>query len=201
MASVTTVRDAPKPDLKLQGTRTSARLPARNGRWSGYRRLLEARMKELFREPVVVFWLVGFPVLMTVILGTAFRNKSPDVSHVVVSARSIADLTVPLLRASHRSWHISLEVKPEAEAQRDFRLGRYDLIITQQDNNSFQFQYDPTRLESVLANLVVQDAMQRSAGRPDTIQISTLSATQPGSRYIDFVVPGLLGMNLMSAGL
>ena len=51
-----------------------------NGRWAGYRALLGARMKELWREPEVIFWVFVFPLLLALGLGIAFRNKPADVT-------------------------------------------------------------------------------------------------------------------------
>src|ERR1700681_3135631 len=61
-----------------------ARPPRRNGRWSGYRHLLMARMLELKREPEVVFWVFVFPLLLALGLGIAFRNKPGDAASVAI---------------------------------------------------------------------------------------------------------------------
>src|SRR3981189_846180 len=66
---------------KLAQTSRPAR---RNGRWSGYRHLLWARILELKREPEVVFWVFIFPLLLAAGLGIAFRNKPADNTSVVV---------------------------------------------------------------------------------------------------------------------
>src|ERR1700674_2685860 len=70
---------------KLDQARITA--PIRhNGRWSGYRHLLWARIIELKREPEVVFWVFIFPLLLAGGLGIAFRNKPADITSVVVIA-------------------------------------------------------------------------------------------------------------------
>jgi ABC-type multidrug transport system permease subunit len=63
------------------------------------------------------------------------------------------------------------------------------------------FLLDPTRSESVLARQQVDDLLQRAAGRRDPIATRDEHLTEPGARYIDFLVPGLLGMNLMGSGM
>jgi ABC-type multidrug transport system permease subunit len=63
------------------------------------------------------------------------------------------------------------------------------------------YWYDPTRPESRLARLAVDDALQRGAGRTDPHATADRAMTEKGSRYIDFLVPGLLGMNLMGTGM
>jgi len=47
----------------------------------------------------------------------------------------------------------------------------------------------------------VDDALQAAAGRKDAVATSAVASSEPGSRYIDFLIPGLLGMNLMNSGM
>ena len=37
--------------------------------------LILARLREFYREPEIIFWVYGFPILIVVALGIAFRNK------------------------------------------------------------------------------------------------------------------------------
>lgn len=66
---------------------------------------------------------------------------------------------------------------------------------------SFSYRYDPTRADSRQARMTVDDALQRALGRTDVASASDETFTEPGGRYIDFLIPGLLGMNLMGSGL
>src|SRR5262249_11775965 len=52
-----------------------------------------------------------------------------------------------------------------------------------------------------LARTRVDDALQREAGRKDPLPITQKKLSEPGGRYIDFLIPGLLGMSLMGGGL
>ena len=65
----------------------------------------------------------------------------------------------------------------------------------------FDFFYDPSRPDSVLARNAVDDALERAAGRKDLAEVTEHPFNEPGGRYIDFLVPGLLGMSLMGGGL
>jgi ABC-2 type transport system permease protein len=179
----------------------STAAPPRNGRWSGFSHLLTARLLELKREPEVIFWVFGFPVLLALGLGIAFRNKSADVTPVAIVAGPGADHAVSLLQQSSRSSSIQAAVVTEAEALQGFRLGKYDLVIVPDGKGSFEYRYDPSRTESVLSRAEVDDALQNAAGRKDPLPTSAVASTQPGSRYIDFLIPGLLGMNLMNSGM
>ena len=176
-------------------------LPRRNGRWAGYLHLLMARMLELKREPEVVFWVFVFPLLLATGLGIAFRNKPGDVISVAIVAGQGSQEAGRLLQdsAQHGSFKVSL-VDGES-ARKGFRLGKYDLVIEPGKPGSLQYLYDPARPESTLARSEVNDAVQAAAGRKDVIATSLITSSEPGSRYIDFVIPGLLGMNLMNSGM
>lgn len=173
----------------------------RNGRWSGYLHLLGARMLELKREPEVVFWVFVFPLLLATGLGIAFRNKPADASSVVIVAGAGAEETEALLQRSAQHTSFKIDVQDEQAARRGFRLGKYDLVIEPDGNGKLQYRYDPARPESVLAKAEVDNALQTSAGRKDIIATTIATSSEPGSRYIDFLIPGLLGMNLMNSGM
>ncbi len=173
----------------------------RNGRWSGYRHLLKARLLELKREPEVVFWVFVFPILLALGLGIAFRNKPGDaVSVAIVSGAGSQDAEALLTRSPQHEM-FKMQILDDAEAQKGFRLGKFDLVIAPDGKGAFQYRYDPARPESVLAKAEVNEALQASAGRKDAVATTSQVSSEPGSRYIDFLIPGLLGMNLMNSGL
>src|SRR5438552_14757612 len=97
-----------------------------NGRWSGYSHLLIARMKELYREPEVVFWVFVFPLLLALGLGIAFRNKPAEVSRVVVVAGPGAGRALEMFKSPPEGSFIQTEARPATEAFNQFRLGKYD---------------------------------------------------------------------------
>src|SRR5450631_505899 len=178
---------------------TPRALPRRNGRWSGYSHLLMARMLELKREPEVVFWVFVFPLLLALGLGIAFRNKPADAASVAIVAGTGSQDAESLLARSPE--HFKIQVLSPDDARKGFRLGKFDLVIEPNPAGGFEYRYDPARPESVLARAEVNDALQSAAGRKDIVTTSTVTSSEPGSRYIDFLIPGLLGMNLMNSGL
>jgi len=175
--------------------------PRPNGRWSGYAHLLMARMKELAREPEVVFWVFGFPLLLALGLGIAFRNKPADVTSVAIVAGPEAQDVVNLIQASPQRSSIRAEVLNAAQAHQGFRLGKYDLVVESGGRGGFQYLYDPSRPESVLSRSEVDDALQTAAGRKNPLPTAVVVSSEPGSRYIDFLIPGLIGMNVMNAAM
>ena len=173
----------------------------RNGRWSGFTHILMARMKELKREPEVVFWVFVFPLLLAAGLGIAFRNKPADATSVAIIEGPGAENTLNLLQGSSRKSGIHADRVDEAVAMKGLRLGKYDLVVKSGDGGGIEYFYDPARPESVLSHAEVDDALQIAAGRKDPLTTSTVTSSEPGSRYIDFLIPGLIGMNLMNSGM
>lgn len=176
-------------------------LPRRNGRWSGYNHLLRARLLELKREPEVVFWVFVFPLLLALGLGIAFRNKPADAASIVIVEGPGSGDAQALLARSPQHELFKIQVLPTDEAQKAFRLGKFDLVIEADGKGGFEYRYDPARPESVLAKSEANDALQSAAGRKDVVETKAVTSSEPGSRYIDFLIPGLLGMNLMNSGM
>ncbi len=198
-----------KTELEQPLTNASSR---RNGRWSGYRHLLWVRIIELRREPEVVFWVFVFPVLLAAGLGLAFRDKPAGITWVAVIDGTGAQKTLAMLQNSSernssdrhstkKDSAIRATVLPRDAALKAFHFGKYDLAVDANPDGSYTYYYDPARPESVLAHVEVDAALQSAAGRKDALATSAQSSSEPGSRYIDFLIPGLLGMNLMNSGL
>jgi ABC-2 type transport system permease protein len=173
----------------------------RNGRWAGYSHLLMARMLELKREPEVVFWVFIFPLLLALGLGIAFRNKPGEAARVAIVSGEEAGHVVSLLRtpADHAVFHT--QIVDLSAAKNGLRLGKYDLVIEPPAEGHVTYDFDPARPESVLARDEVDHALQSALGRKDIFIAHSAASSEPGSRYIDFLIPGLLGMNLMNSGM
>lgn len=160
-----------------------------------------ARMLELKREPEVVFWVFVFPLLLAVGLGIAFREKPAGASPVAIVAGPGSEQAESFLQQAPQHALFKVELQDEAGARKGFRLGKYDLVIEPNPSGGVTYLYDPARPESLLARSEVDAALQAAAGRKDVIATNEVVSSEPGSRYIDFLIPGLLGMNLMNSGM
>src|SRR3954467_13581340 len=101
--------------------------PLKTSRWSGYRHLLDARLKELRREPEVVFWIFIFPLLLALGLGIAFRDKPAETSRVAIESSPGATHALELLNNAPDRAAIHAEILPPSEAENAFRFGKFDL--------------------------------------------------------------------------
>ena len=188
-------------EIPLKTSAPTPQPPRRNGRWSGYSHLLMARMLELKREPEVVFWVFVFPLLLALGLGIAFRNKPGDAVSVAIVRSTGSEQAQALLARSPQHEMFKIQVLDTEDARKGFRLGKFDLVIEPDGKGGFTYRYDPARPESVLAKAQTNEALQAAAGRKDAVLTNTVTSSEPGSRYIDFLIPGLLGMNLMNSGM
>lgn len=162
--------------------------------------LTATRVREFLREKEAVFWVFVFPVLMTFALGIAFRNTAPDKTPVAIEASATDSRANEIAGVLSQSTEVTAMVLTPDEAARALRSGKVSIVVKPQ-NDTFEYRFDPTRPESRAARLLVDDVLQRGKGRTDVAQVAEQKVTEPGARYVDFLVPGLIGMNMMGSGL
>ena len=159
--------------------------------------LMRARL--FYREPAAMFWTFGFPMLLSVALGIAFRNQKPQPVHVAIEANANAAHIEEILKPSADVYAGVFE--SQQAAHEALRLGQIAVIVDCDSSVHCTYIFDPSRPESRLARLIVDNAIERGSGRTDQIVSTDELVTESGSRYIDFLIPGLVGIGLMSSGL
>jgi ABC-2 type transport system permease protein len=172
------------------------RRPGERRRSSPLLELTLCRGREFLREPEAVFWVFLFPALLAVALGFAFREKGPEKIPVGVVAAPGAARAAAVLA---RSPVLLAKTYPAAAGHEALRTGRISLLVD--PGPPVVFRFDETRPDSRIARLEAADVIERAAGRTDVVPVRAERVTEKGSRYIDFLVPGLLGMNLMGTGI
>lgn len=166
--------------------------------------LLMLRLRMYYREPEALFWTYGFPIILTVSLGLAFRSRPPEQTDVAVEQGPASTRIVEMLESFGDGETFDVEVCDPAGCKDRLARGESAVVVSLTEGDAdaeYTFTFDPMRPESRHARLHVDDALQRAAGRADPINTADAEVTEPGSRYVDFLVPGLLGMNLMGSGL
>jgi ABC-2 type transport system permease protein len=158
--------------------------------------LAVTRTKEFVRESEALFWVFGFPLILALALGFAFREKPPDRVPVAVVAGPNAQQRLVALQ---KSPVLLPSIMSESEAGDALRRGKVSLLIEGADTVLFRF--DATRPDAQSARREADDALQIAAGRRDIIVTREERVHEQGARYIDFLIPGLLGMNLMGTGM
>ena len=155
--------------------------------------LTMARFRLFLREPEAVFWIFVFPILLAFGLGIAFRNRPADVLPVAAT-------TEKLTQALASEKRLNAKTLDEAEGTRELAIGTIQLLAIQMPQG-VTYKYDDTNPDARVARLLADRAVQAAAGQKDAVSEQNQFVHETGSRYIDFVVPGLLGMNLMGSAI
>lgn len=183
----------------LEGKVEDARAEGSDQRYSSLLELFKVRLREFLREPEAMFWTFGFPLLLAAGLGIAFRSRPPEVVNVAVLASAPAAESVAAELDRHAS--VNSQLLGDSAAARALRTARVALVVVPDAAGRVEYRYDPDRAEARSARWIVDDALQREAGRSDALEIRESTISERGSRYIDFFIPGLLGLNLMGSGI
>jgi ABC-2 type transport system permease protein len=149
------------------------------------------RIREFTREPEAVFWAVFFPILLTAGLGIAFRSRPVDAVTVVTSDASIA-------QALGREPGLAVQHLDDETARAVLRTGKAALLAAAGRDGTVVYRYDDTNPDGRTARMLADRAIQRAAGQVDPVPIGDDLVRDPGARYIDFLVPGLVGLGIMS---
>ena len=155
--------------------------------------LTAMRFRLFLREPEAIFWTFIFPILLAVGLGIAFRNRPADVLQVGAT-------TAQLTQALAGDKGLTAATMDEAAGTRALATGNI-LLLAIQRPEGIEYKFDDTNPDARTARLVADRAIQTAAGRHEAVRAEDQLVHETGARYIDFVVPGLLGMNLMGSAM
>ncbi len=166
-----------------------------------------ARFREFYREPSAVFWVYGFPLLLAVALGVAFRDRPVEkiTVDVVTDGAGGHDAAEKLAEKLGADERLKVNLNPDAVAKNRLRTAKTGLVIRPLAADSavtakWEYQLDPNRPECILARNAVDNLLLRSEA-PNLPMPRDITTDEPGGRYIDFLLPGLMGTNLMGGGL
>ena len=161
--------------------------------FSSLYQLTMVRFRLFLREPEAIFWIFCFPILLAVGLGIAFRNRPPDILQVGAT-------TTQLTQALEADKGLAVTTLTQADGTHQLATGQILLLAIQQPGG-VAYKFDDTNPDARTARLLADRAIQAAAGRHDAVHAANDLVHETGSRYIDFVVPGLLGMNLMGSAM
>ncbi len=171
-------------------------------RWQPLMQLVGARIREFLREPEVIFWVYGFPLALAISLGYAFSSAKPPPPIVDVQDSPDKKRAEELAaRLSDDAWGdekptVHVFSKEECESRAKKAESALYLIVKP---DKIEYVYDPARAESVQARYWIEAILSRK--QPGNDAKNDIQMTDPGRRYIDFLVPGLIGANIMGGGL
>src|SRR6516225_4869421 len=126
-------------------------------RWKPFTQLVLARIREFYREPEVLFWVYGFPLLLAVGLGIAFAGREPEPPEVdVQDGPGATDIKSILEREK-----FDVEVRSKDDCEDRLVKGNSALYLVAQGND-VEYHYDRTRSDGVLARYWVDAAFLRA---------------------------------------
>ena len=175
-------------------------------------RLTTTRFLETIREPEVLFWGIVFPVLISIGLGLAFMQKNETKFNIVISTENVSELDSLLSLYAQTNndcvtWtvtdetlgitHFNFTRKQWPDAIISLKRGESDLIITDSLTRIY-YHFDPRNAQAELAYLKLSTLL-KSPSNVSATQQELSPLTLKGVRYIDFLVPGLIALGLMSS--
>ena len=183
-------------------------------------RLITAHFAEIIREPAVIFWGVVFPILMAWGLGIAFTKKG-DVHTKLAIVKSLNQNDTT--RQSNLSYYLALNgIKKDSSRTIDLKnekLGNVSLtfietswlnaltmlkkgkvsMIIEDRGTEIKYHFDPANDEAKTTYQIVFGLSQNGPAFYSSNQSSIEPFTIKGTRYVDFLIPGLLAMGIMMA--
>jgi len=191
--------------------------------------LILANILEKVREPGVLFWGIGFPILMAIGLGLAFTRKPEIVRHVALIAADTGSYSIILKDDKLGNTTFRLERMSWEEAMVQLKRGHVNVAVTIGDSG-YRYHFDPmnpdaqltyVRLAPVLNRIPARDLIRdpgygirdpgseirdpgsgiRHPGYEEDMSSVTAAEvdvlTVTGTRYIDFLIPGMIAMGVM----
>ncbi|HYG18508.1 MAG TPA: ABC transporter permease [Ohtaekwangia sp.] len=161
--------------------------------------LVLLNFRTFFREPAVLFWAVLFPIIMAWVLGIAFSEKGESVRTVYVIGEQIP----PALQGEKvfgeqtgNPSRIRFTPSSAREAVQAIKRGIIAMYI-EADADSVVYHFDPANADAQLTHLILESGLQEKTSGSNNTTIRPLKTT--GTRYIDFLIPGLIALGIMNA--
>jgi ABC-2 type transport system permease protein len=191
--------------------------------------LITALFREIIREPGVLFWGILFPILMSLGLGLAFTKKADVIRKVaIINNREISENSAEnsvvgdFLQknceknpsAESNSWNWKYVIKDAKlgnsifmfynmkwdEAMKFLKRGTINVLLVDL-KDSLEYHFDPMNSDAELTYLKLSNIV----GKGEVISAKAISEIKPltvtGTRYIDFLVPGLITMGVMMSSM
>jgi ABC-2 type transport system permease protein len=191
--------------------------------------LIAALFREIIREPGVLFWGILFPILMSLGLGLAFTRKTDVIRKVAIinitgnSAMGSENSTVAgflqkncerNVSAATDTWQWKYTIRDEKlgnsvflfykmqwdEAIKLLKRGTINVLLLGK-NDSVEYHFDPMNPDAQLTYLKLSTIVEKGVLQPVQTNAEIKPLTVNGTRYIDFLVPGLIAMGVMMSSM
>jgi ABC-type multidrug transport system permease subunit len=163
--------------------------------------LVTLQIKEFYREPEVLFWSVLFPLALSAILGFAFSQQGVKESRVAIIENTYTPTHATIARLQSQSFdsvsnrQITLLWAQPEQAFLKLKRGEVDIVLQPTANNGLTYHFDPANEEANVQYLLLEKKLQLPPENPSIVK----AVSTPGSRYIDFLIPGMIAFGLMNS--
>ena len=191
--------------------------------------LIVALFREIIREPGVLFWGILFPILMSLGLGLAFTRKTDVIRKVAIinitesSAIGSENSAVAgflkincekNVSGGSDTWQWKYTIRDEKlgnsvflfykmqwdEAIKLLKRGTINVLVLGK-NDSIEYHFDPMNPDAQLTYLKLSTIVGKRVLQPVQTNAEIKPLTVNGTRYIDFLVPGLIAMGVMMSSM
>ena len=184
---------------------------------------LGVRLKSFYRERSAMFFTFAFPVILVLVFGTIFTKPEHLNFELPVQDNSRSETSARLLKALATDDAFTTTVVPVAvdatEYAKEHKLNL--LLVIPKDFEALQKQrvtgphagvpvpvtyvYDPSstavQTKIQLLDTIVAAANQKATGSPPAIKLVAASILPERYRFIEFFVPGIIAMAIMTSCL
>jgi ABC-2 type transport system permease protein len=186
----------PKPNAKKQIETSDLKSPMNKSLYQ----LTLSTFRVFFREPAVIFWAVLFPIIMAWVLGIAFSNKGESVRTVYVTGSEKIPEKISGEKVFGEDignpFRIKFQKTSEQEAVKAIKQGLI-VIYLEVDGDSLIYHFDPVNSDAQLTHLILERGLNEKLTEGDKTSIRRLQTK--GTRYIDFLIPGLIALGIMNS--
>ena len=162
--------------------------------------MIKGRWREFRREPSAMYFVVLMPILWMIILGLAFSGSKKEVHHIGIS-NSNKYFDQSLIKFLKNSESIDLTEGTELEISTKLTRGEVLVRLEMSSDGSIVYHYAPSNPEANRTQFYVHHIIQEYYGRTDPKPTISQHIKAVGSRYVDFLVPGLLALSLFTSSL
>lgn len=165
------------------------------------RNLVAIQFKEYFREPEVIFWAMIFPILLSWLLGVAIGSggKQERAVAVIGAEGAPTDSAVAWIESMVEGAGVKLLPLDKEAALLALKKGKVSVMVERTGEGNLRYHFDTRNADAERTWLLMERAAAGKINGEAESDVTTLEI--PGTRYIDFLVPGLLAMSVMNSAL
>jgi len=167
--------------------------------------MVKCRWREFRREPSAFFFVITMPLMWMIILGYSFSEPKKETFSIgIIQPEKVTAFHTQLRNILvDRHW-LKIASGSENELIQKLKKEEISLIVSTQESQGKEevlYQFNPTHPEGIRTRRFVNDLVQSSFGRKEFLSTQDIAIRVEGSRYVDFLIPGLLALSLFTTSL